>query len=365
MLNSLYTEAIRKKGQLNEPVEEFKDTKIDIESNWREEEINADDSKKVIAAGDGSFNKRKYLSFNFYAVAAESLIYNPNTEPRLQTIDSVELDMLPHQSFIDDRLRNMMSIFELKTAIKTFNEFDIDYYLLDGSLLGDLIRPIPVENRIDSDKKQLIINRVHEKLKKEVENSDLNISSYKFKEEFSELFNDSDDDMNIDENALITFLESLENLLALKYLLENRKKIVSVSKTSSSNETFHANIPDMAILDRFTKKQGFSKPYWRKVSNKVKHDFPIENEFFREIWFTIFFARLDDYKNIIKIELPYYTEDEDEIREILSDLKSNATEGYPYLLKKAHNDVVISNQDMYNLSNVIGFIDKSGREMLK
>ena len=115
----------------------------------------------------------------------------------------------------------------------------------------------------------------------------------------------------------------MENLIALKYLLENKKKIIAISKTSSSNEIFHANIPDMAILDGMTRKQGFSEPYHRKVTYKTKHDFPIENEFFRELWFTIFFARLDDNKNIIKIELPYYTDDLDEIREILKVLKSN------------------------------------------
>ena len=99
------------------------------------------------------------------------------------------------------------------------------------------------------------------------------------------------EDESIDEYALITFLESLENLIALKYLLENKKKIVAISKTSSSNKLFHANIPDLAILDGMTRKQGFSEPYHRKVTYKTKHDFPIENEFFRELWFTIFFAR--------------------------------------------------------------------------
>ena len=360
MLNSLYTEAIKKKGSINEPLEEFNETKLDIESKWNEEEIVPSDSNIILAAGDGSYNKKKYLSFNFYAVAAESLIYNPNNlDSRLQTVESAELDIMPHQSFIDDRLRNMMSIFEIKTAIKTFHDFDIDYYIDDGSILGDLIRPIPVEKSISPENKEIIISKVKEKLEDEIKSNELKLSSYKFKEEFKDLFEDD----KIDEYSLISFLESLENLIGLKYLLNNKEKIIAISKTSSSNETFHANIPDMAILDRFTRKQGFSEPYYKKVTFSTKHDFPIENEFFRNLWFTIFFARLDDNKNIIKIELPFYAK-EDEIREILSALKSNATEGYPFLLKKAHKDVVISNQDMASLSKVIGFLEKSGREML-
>ena len=361
MLNSLYTEAIRKKDSINEPLEELSETKLDIESKWNEEEIVPSDSDIVIAAGDGSYNKKKYLSFNFYAVAAESLTYNPKSEDsRLNSIESAELDIIPHQSFLEDRLRNMMSIFEIKTAIKTFNDYDIDYYMDDGSILGDLIRPIPVEKSISPERKEIIVSKVKEKLEDEVQTGQLNISSYKFKEEFKDLFEDE----NVDEDALITFLESLENLIALKYLLENKKKIIAISKTSSSNETFYYNIPDMAVLDRFTRKQGYSEPYYRKVTSQTKHDFPIENEFFRELWFTIFFARLDDNKNIIKIELPFYAEEED-IKKVLSAIKSNSTEGYPFLLKKAHKDVVISNKDMDSLSKIIGFLEKSGREMLR
>ena len=360
MLNSLYSEAIRKKGLINEPLEEYKETKIDIESKWHEEEIAPMDSSVILAAGDGSYNKKKYLSFNFYAVAAESLIYNPNdADSRLMTIESAELDIIPHQSFLEDRLRNMMSIFEIKTAIRTFNDYDIDYYMDDGSILGDLIRPIPVEKSISPESKANIISQVKEKLESEIQSDELSLSSFNFKKEFRELFEDE----NIDEYALITFLESLENLIALKYLLENKKRIIAISKTSSSNEIFHANIPDMAILDGLTRKSGYSEPYYRKVTYKTKHDFPIENEFFRELWFTIFFARLEDNKNIIKIELPFYAK-EDDIKQVLSAIKSNSTEGYPFLLKKAHKDVVISNQDMNSLSKIIGFLDKSGREML-
>ena len=158
-------------------------------------------------------------------------------------------------------------------------------------------------------------------------------------------------------------MESLEHLMALKQLLQNKEKIIAISKTSTSNDIFHTNIPDIAILEMATKGEGFTKPYYRKVDSSVKHDFPIHNEFFTNLWFTIVFARLKDNKNVIKIELPYHA-DEKEIRNILSILKSNSTDGYPFLLKKAHNDVVIKNKDMARLSNILEFMEKTGREML-
>ena len=91
---------------------------------------------------------------------------------------------------LEDRLRNMMSIFEKKTAIKTFNEFEIDYYLDDGSLLGDLIRPIPGDKSISSENKEIIVDIVKDRLYKEIESNEVQISSFKYKEEFKELFDD-------------------------------------------------------------------------------------------------------------------------------------------------------------------------------
>lgn len=381
MLDSLYAEAIRKRGQINKNLEDIsKVSSIDVDRVWFEENINPSGNNVKIAAGDGSYNKKKYLSFNFYAVSAVSFIY----QDKLEKIESIELDTLSHQSFLEDRLRNIMSVFELKNAIKTINEYNVDYYLDDGSLLGDLIRPFPVENKLSNENKEKIISKFREKLENEIQNNSLGLSSSKFKEEFPELFvvetneikdksnktlddfsdNNVDGDNQIDEESLILFLENIEKLLALSYLLKNERKIVAISKTSSSNDLLHANVPDMAILDKFSKKAGFSKPYYKYMSTEMKREFPVENEFFRNLVFTVFFARLDDFKNIIKIELPYEA-DEDEIRKILSDLKRDSVEGYPYLLKKAHNEVVIKNKDIDGLSKIIGFYEKSGREMLK
>lgn len=353
MLDLLYTEALKKKSSINLLVDEIFDKKIDIKSAWNSKKIITSESNFILAAGDGSFNKKNFIGFNFYAVGAETLVYTPNNETsRIKTIETVELDIMPHQYFIEDRLRNMMATSEIKTAIKSFDEFDIDFYMDDGSILGDLIRPIPIENNIPITYKTNILRKIQEKMND-------NILSMKLQEEFKDLLENED----IDENTLLTFLENLEHLMVLKYLLNNKEKIIAVSKTSTSNDIFHGNVPDIAIFDRFTKDEGYSKPYYKKVTNEVKHDFPIENDFFKNLWFTIFFVRLEKNKNVIKIELPYYAKD-DEIENIISILKSNATDGYPFLLKKAHYDVVIKNKDITSLSQIIEFLDKSGREML-
>lgn len=355
MLDSLYTEAIKKKGTIKENVEDLSQTNLDVSKYWNGGEIAISNENFTIAAGDGSLNKKKYLSFNFYAIAAVSLIYGDSFE----TIESLEVDTIPHQSFVDDRLRNMMSLFEIENAIKSINSYDVDYYLDDGSLLGDLIRPFPLEKKLSSSKKEEIINIVEEKLKKEVETFEDGISSLNFKEKFKELYENSD----FDEDNLTIFLENIEKLLALSYFLKYNKKIIAISKTSSGTDIFNGNIPDIAIFDKFDKGEGYSEPYYKKVSSEMKHEFPVEDNFFRTLEFTIFYARLKENKNVIKIELPYHAKDS-EIQKILGILKKDSTEGYPYLLKKAHHSVVIKKKNIEELSKIVGFIEKSGREML-
>ena len=55
----------------------------------------------------------------------------------------------------------------------------------------------------------------------------------------------------------------------------------------------------------------------------------------------------------------------EEVFDIVEKLKKFSTEGYPYLLKKAHKDVVISNRNVAELINIVNVNAKSGREMLR
>ena len=307
MLDSLYEEALKKKGQINDKIIDLDSSSLDISSKWIKENFASSIDDFSIAAGDGSLSKKKYIGFYFYAVASESLIYNGE----LNSINKVEIDTTPYQKFIDDKLRNKMSLFEFETAIRTIKEYNPDYYMLDGSLLGDLIRPFPF---------------------------------------------DKDNRLSKDEN--------IQKLIAIRKLLDYNKKIISISKTSSKNTIFEAKMPDIAIFDKYTSGEGFAKPFYKELNREMKHEFPIENEFFRSLKFTIFYLRLEDQKNIIKVELPYKC-DIGHVRKIISVLKRDAVEGYPYLLKKAHNDVVIKNKNIDELAKIVGLYEKSGREMLR
>ena len=366
MLESLYNEAIKKKGTIIEEIESYDKNDFDIYRFWKDEEIPKYDGDLTIAAGDGSKHEKKFLSFYFYAIAAETLIYNNE----LSKIESSNISTMPHGKFSRDRIRNYMGLFEVKNALKAIKTYDIDYYLYDGSLLGDLIRPYPLEKEIPQDIRYDILDFAEEKLNKEInniENHKVEIYSNKLvnndlKKKFEDIktTNDSDYVENMEN-----YLENIEKLLALANLLKYRDKIIAISKTSTATDYFDANIPDIAIFTKYSQDTGYSfKPkYASAEDNQFKREFPVENDFFKSLVFTIFYVRLEDNKNILKIELPYEA-DEKKIEEIISVISRDSTGGYPYLLKKAHHDVIIRQKDIEQLSNIIGIYEKSGREML-
>jgi len=358
MLDSLYEKALVKKDNINERINnDFDNPYANPSKYWRDYPLKEDHVDVTICAGDGSINKKKFMSFIFYAIDAECLIYKKN----LEIIESSEIDIIPHHQHVEDRLRSYMGIFEIKNALKAFEEHDVNLFLFDGSILGNLIRPSPLEKRLPSEVKEKIkikyLPRLEEELKNELEYSKVGIVSSKFSKTIEKEFEKKTEAM--------IYIESLENLMVIGELLKNERSVVGISKTSTSREYFKkSEIPDMAVFDRYSRKEGYSTPQHIKIStDDKKRDFPIKNDFFRSLTFTIFYARLEDHKNILKFELPYKA-DEEEIKNILGFIKSNSAEGYPYLLKKAHNDVMIRKVDLERLSKIIGFMEKSGREML-
>ncbi|MDR1819295.1 MAG: DNA double-strand break repair nuclease NurA [Methanobrevibacter sp.] len=350
MLKSLYKEAIERKDYIQGRIEEINSLNVSVVDEWKDRYLNKNNEFKI-SAGDGSIHKRNLLGFVFYAIATESLIYDNGS---LNKIEHSKVDIIGKNDSTSNRLRNYMEIYEIKNAVKTIKEFDPDYYLFDGSIFGHLIRPISMEKDIPEDKRVELVN-----LSKDFLDSGfkVNIQTNYFKKKFEEEMRE------YKKYKPIFYLEYIEKLVSLAKLLKNKEKIIAISKSSNSTTYFNKNFPDLTIFNRFTKKAGYSIPKYHEVSYYVKYDFPIEDEFFRKLVFTVFYIRLEDNKNVLKVELPYEADDND-INNVITVLSRYSTEGYPYLLKKAHNDVVIKKKDMEQLSQIVGFYEKSGREML-
>lgn len=358
MLESLYSKTLEKKGNMKEEIQKFDNYNFNVANSWNNINIRELNDDFVIAAGDGSKNEKNFLKFIFYAVSAESLIF----AKKLFKIETSDIGIMPHSKFSNDRIRNYMSLFELKNALKTFKNYDVDYYLYDGSIMGDLIRPLPLEKDISQSIKQDILDLATDHLNKDInniKNMSVDIASAKIANFFK-------NELDIHKHEI--FLESIEKLIALYNLLKYKKNIIAISKTSTANDYFKSEIldipPDICIFDMHSQEIGFSSPITKPAEMKnIKGEFPIYDSFFKSLEFTIFYARLEKNKNILKIELPYKANIK-QIKEIISILANDSIEGYPYLLKKAHHDVIIRSKDIEQLSKIIGFYEKSGREML-
>ena len=97
-------------------------------------------------------------------------MFNSLVQNGLKRIESSEIDIISHHKYVEDRLRNYMGIFEIKNALKVFEEHDVDLFLFDGSILGNLIRPFPVEKELNDQIKEKIRKKYLPLLEEELEN---------------------------------------------------------------------------------------------------------------------------------------------------------------------------------------------------
>ena len=356
MLNSLYEKAIAKRGFIHDIESETNPEDL-LQGRWFDRDIKESSDDFIIAAGDGSFNKKKFLTTNFCAVGAESIIY----DGEIKKIDDSDIFDIGHVSFLDELLGNYMAIYELKCALRAIREYNVDYYMFDGSILGDLQNAFPRGAKLPNK----LRNNLDESLKNEFERR-LQINRYGLSfPEIRDLLKlmelpRSENSNKIEEYNL--HLASIEKIILLKEILQYRKKIISISKTSSDNSLFHWNIPDIAFLDKNTQKQGISLI---KNDFKVyeKAAFPYFNDFFKSLTFTIFYVRLQDNKNVLKVELPYRASNQEVFR-IIEKINVLSVQGYPYLLNKAHNDVVITDRNIRELLKIAKIYETTNREVM-
>ena len=353
MLNSLYEKAITKRGLVFN-VESSANIENQLEGRWFDRTINKSKLEFSIGAGDGSFNKKKFLTANFCAVDAESVIYDGSG---IKKIEDCDIFNIPHVSFLRELLSNYMAIYELKCALRTIKEYDVDYYLFDGSILGDLDNAYPRGAKQPSQISDNLNKNFIDDFQKEIEHHKYGFAFTSIRDRFD--LSSEDEFKKIEEYNL--YLASFEKLILLKELMKYRKKIISISKSSADNSIFRWNFPDIAFLDLFTRKQGLSFKKEHEVHKEAT--FPFFSEFFKSLNFTIFYLRLEDNKNVFKVELPYKASNE-EIFRIIEMLKVFSVQGYPYLLNMAHNDVVIKDKNMDELLKIAKIYQKTNREML-
>lgn len=305
--------------------------------------LDLEEKKAKIGAEDGSINHKKYKSIALYAVNASAPVYNG----KITDAHFSDVDILYPYRGIKDRLDIYRTIFEFKASLKIIDK--VDLFLVDGSIYSDLVSPRNLGAGLSRKEHGDVLEMLPE-----IEESDeveilskriaLNIKGpHKFEK--------------------IAFLEYLEYLSTLKKFIEKgADKVVGVSKTASTS-SFGEAMPDIAIFDEISTKPGYG---FAKESRKVlQKSFPVYGEFFNSYvpFFKYFYARLEKNRGVLMMELPRDIR-EKEIADLLCRIKSITVDGYPYLLRKAHKDVVISNRDIERFAVSLGIKELTGREAL-
>lgn len=338
MLQELLRKSLEKKKEIKEKIEKAKELFDEslVKEKWIPFKFEEIDERLV--AVDGSYNFKQYHSFVLYAISTISIRF----DKKISKKSFVEIDIEKPSFNIEEKLKLKMTLAELELFYsELLNKKAIG--IIDGSLIAELLRPFYV------DVGELKKVEIKEKLKKT------------FAEKIGkEIFVSKK--IEIDEKD---FAEYYEYFFTLYLLLKSfPSQIIAISKTSSTTHIFNSIFSDLFLFENFTKEEGFSKPFYFSVNEKIKKGFEFFNEFFKSLTFTIFYIRLKDNMQVLKVEIPSKI-DEEGIKKIGGILKRISIKGYPYLLKKAHNEAIIKSKHMDKIEKVLGIFEKSGREVLK
>ncbi len=136
-----------------------------------------------------------------------------------------------------------------------------------------------------------------------------------------------------------SFYDRAKELMAQEGLLY-------VSKKSYSNAALHGTLGDMFYYNRMSFDPGFSSPHIDRTGVSVSY------------------VRLARDSPCIRIEVPGRVGSSD-IQRIMSLLKGSSVDGYPYVLRLAHESGKISHDEMLSLANLLGLeAELGGRQVL-
>ena len=142
-----------------------------------------------------------------------------------------------------------------------------------------------------------------------------------------------------DRAKMSTFHENAKELM-------KEENLLFLSKTSFSNIVLKGDMGDMFYYNRISSRPGYSQPSLDKSGVSISY------------------VRLSEYSPCIKLEVPGEVKDS-EVETMLSVLSDSSVDGYPYVLRLAHETGKISRLDMERLASFLGLNSEiGGRDVL-
>jgi len=372
MLNELLTYASKEKNSLLSQFDNYYNGILpeSIISKWNNYEFKNNKIRKSILAVDGSINQENLISQTVYALSSHA-VYSP-VEPGTQSIsqnNKLEL-MPPSNENYNQIFSKQMNLFELKTILNSLHEKpEVDYLLLDGDFFSILNHVSSIVNT--SLRKNNFIKEYTKRIvKKEKNNYSKEVLSVQ------SIIDDIPDNLNVPIGEVVLYIQMVEQLCVLKNIMEKySKKIVSISKTSRTRNLYdNRYFSDLSLIDYYCTKQGYSDATViddtrsrRFINNTIQYgQYAVYNDFFNNLTYTNRFVKFYDKGSVLKVQLSYAATEE-EFLDVLEDLHSFCIDktGYPFLLKKAHDDVKITSRDMNVILKKLGLnFDNKERDML-
>ena len=359
---------LKKKEVIKKKIEELENKNLNVNDYWIECDFNNPEDL-IFGGGDGSFNNIDYISYSLYMVGSISYLHKVG-EKIERAKSSYDIDIIQPYVSVRDRLRLYMLTMELKTALWTLENKDVDYYLIDGSLYSLLIQTHTYGS------KYVDVEEIYKEYSKEIKNlieeeiksGDICITSNNIEIE--------------DKNEKIV-VEQVEYIITLLELLKKHKdRLIGISKTSKINIYFkNALMPDIAVFSKNTKNSGYSIPISiemleeikkeieEKMEIKRKHDYlkRIINNIeyinrFEHALDNLYlqFVRLENNKGILGISSLKSIDEH-----VLSSLREISVNGYPYILKKSHETVEITDDKLEMCAKVLNINEPIDRYLLK
>lgn len=125
-----------------------------------------------------------------------------------------------------------------------------------------------------------------------------------------------------------------------------KNNVIFVSKTSESDAVLSGMVGDLFYFNRASTSAGYSKPYFDNVG------------------VSVFYVRLANFCPCIKVEVPSRISETDG-EQIMNVLGCQYFDGYPYVLRLAHERCKVGDEDMKRLAEVLGLnIEIGGRQVL-
>ncbi len=289
-----------------------------------------------IVGVDGSVNAIEYKGCLFVVANAEAVA---TLDGAARIAAGGFADFLLPYWLPRERSRTYMSILELRVALHALEALRDSIVLMDGSLLNLFPKSLrryyspgiaaEYEDRVDVSPCRGPCDSAVRGIVRGLAKEDIETQKAR---------------------RMVASLELVELAVLLREILErHRGRVIWIAKNSTDNSLFKRPLSDIAVLERFTRGRGY---VYAGTSQLEPPRGTRASDFLSGVDVYVYYARLGERGPVLRIEAPYM--EEERARRVIGGLSAVSPAGYPYVLRRAHRDVVVRKGDIGRVAKLLG-----------